>query len=175
MLVTQSCLTLCDPRDYNPPGAFVHGILQARIMDRVAIPFSKWSSQPRDQTLVSCTAGEFFTVWATREVHFIVQSQLKSLTLEYGTLKRKSCNESSTDDKCYSRIITTSLLLFLDSSRGCVLYVFLSVFWVQFWTSKKWSSVFLSFLLTNSKERQKGKEKGYIMQSNSLESLKNMN
>ena len=54
--VAQSCLTLCDLMDYT-----VHGILQARILERVAIPFSRGSSQPRDQTEVSCIAGGFFT------------------------------------------------------------------------------------------------------------------
>ena len=67
MLVVQLCLTLCDPMDYSPPGSSVHGILQARILEWVAIPFSRGSSQPRDQTLVSCIAGRFFTIWATRE------------------------------------------------------------------------------------------------------------
>ena len=56
--VTQSCPTLCNP---------VHGILQARIQEWVAFPFSRGSSQPRDQTQVSCTVGRFFTSWATRE------------------------------------------------------------------------------------------------------------
>ena len=54
--VTQLCLTLCDPMDYT-----VHGILQARILEWVAIPFSRGSSQPRDQTQVSLIAGQFFT------------------------------------------------------------------------------------------------------------------
>ena len=45
----------------------VHGILQARILEWVAFPFSRGSSQPRDQTRVSCIAGRFFTSWATRE------------------------------------------------------------------------------------------------------------
>ena len=45
----------------------VHGILQARTLEWVAFPFSKGSSQPRDQTQVSRIAGEFFTAWATRE------------------------------------------------------------------------------------------------------------
>ena len=44
-----------------------HGILQARIVEWVAFPFSRGSSQPRDQTQVSCIAGGFFTSWATRE------------------------------------------------------------------------------------------------------------
>ena len=61
-LVTQSCLTLCDPMDISLPGSSVHVILQARIMEWVPIPFSRGSSQLRDQTQVSCTAGGFFTV-----------------------------------------------------------------------------------------------------------------
>ena len=60
--VAQSCPTLCDPMDYT-----VHGILQARILEWVAFPFSRGSSQPRDRTQVSRIAGRFFTSWATRE------------------------------------------------------------------------------------------------------------
>ena len=59
MKVTQSCPTLCDPVDYTVPG-----ILQARILEWVASPFSRGSSleiEPRDQTQVSCIAGGFFT------------------------------------------------------------------------------------------------------------------
>ena len=60
--VTQSCPTLCNPMDYT-----VHGILQARMLEWVAFPFSRGSSQPRDWTQVSHTEGGFFTSWATRE------------------------------------------------------------------------------------------------------------
>ena len=59
--VARSCLTLCDPMD-----CLVHGILQARIVEWVAFPFSRGSSQPRDRTQVSCIAGGFFTSWITR-------------------------------------------------------------------------------------------------------------
>ena len=52
-LVAQLCLTLCDPMDRSSPGSLVHGILQARILEWVAIPFSKRSPRPRDQTQVS--------------------------------------------------------------------------------------------------------------------------
>ena len=52
--------------DCSPPGSSIHGILQARILEWVAFPFSRGSSQPRNQTGVSCIAGRFFTVWATR-------------------------------------------------------------------------------------------------------------
>ena len=48
VLVTQSCPTLCNPMDYSPPGSSVHGILQARMLECVAIPFSRGSSLPRD-------------------------------------------------------------------------------------------------------------------------------
>ena len=54
--VIQSCLTLCDPTDCSPPGSSVHGILKARILEWVAIPSSRGSSQPRDRTQVSCIA-----------------------------------------------------------------------------------------------------------------------
>ena len=67
MLVTQLCLTLCSLRDCSVPGSFVCGILQAGILEWVAIPFSRGSSQPKYRTWVSWIAGRFFTVWATRE------------------------------------------------------------------------------------------------------------
>ena len=55
------------PVDCSPPGSSIHGILQTRIMEWVAIAFSRGSSRPRDRTQVSCIAGGFFTSWATRE------------------------------------------------------------------------------------------------------------
>ena len=54
-----SCQTLCNPIDYSLPGSTVHGISQARILERVAISFSRGSSWPRDQIHVSCTTGGF--------------------------------------------------------------------------------------------------------------------
>ena len=55
------------------PGSSVHGILQGRIVEWVAIPFSRGSSQSMDQAQVSCIAGGFFTIWATREVILSLQ------------------------------------------------------------------------------------------------------
>ena len=67
--VAQSRLTLCNPMDGSPPGSSVYRIHQARILDWIAISFSRGSSQPRDWTWVgfnvSCIAGRFFTIWAT--------------------------------------------------------------------------------------------------------------
>ena len=57
----QSCPTLCNPMDYSLPGFSVHGILQARILEWVAMPSSRGSSQPWDRTQVSYMAGGFFT------------------------------------------------------------------------------------------------------------------
>ena len=57
----------CNAMDCNLPGSSVHGILQARILECIVFPFSRGSSQPRDQTQVSRIAGGFFTSWATRE------------------------------------------------------------------------------------------------------------
>ena len=66
VLVTQSCLTLCDPMDYSLPGSPVHGISQARRVDWVPILFSGDLPDPRDQTSVACIAGRFFTIRATK-------------------------------------------------------------------------------------------------------------
>ena len=64
---TEMCPTLWDPMGFSLTGSSVHGILQVRILEWVAILFSRGSSWPRDQTRVSCTAGRFLTVRATRE------------------------------------------------------------------------------------------------------------
>ena len=53
------------PMDYSLPGSFVHELFQARIPEWVAISFSRGSSPSRNRSLVSCTAGRFFTIWAT--------------------------------------------------------------------------------------------------------------
>ena len=58
-----------NPMDCSLPGSSVHGILQARILEWVAISFSRGSSRPRNWTWLSCLAGRFFTNWAAREAH----------------------------------------------------------------------------------------------------------
>ena len=64
-----SCVQLCNSMDCSLPGPTVHGIFQARILEWVAISFSRGSSRPRDRTWVSHLAGRHFTLWATRESH----------------------------------------------------------------------------------------------------------
>ena len=82
VLITQSCPPLCDPMDCSPEDSSVRGISQARRVEWVAIPFTRRFAWPRDWTLVSHTAGRFFTIWAPREALIKVDwgPQLLSVT-----------------------------------------------------------------------------------------------
>ena len=65
--VAQLCATLCNTMDCSLPGSSIHEIFQARVVERVAISFSRRSSPPRDRTQVYRIAGRHFTIWASRE------------------------------------------------------------------------------------------------------------
>ena len=67
-------------RPHGPPGSSLHGILQARTLEWVVIPFSRESSWPRNQIQVSCIGGRFFTVWVTREVCVCLQVCIRVLS-----------------------------------------------------------------------------------------------
>ena len=71
--VAQSCPTLCDPMNCSLLGSSVHGIFLARVLEFVAMSFSRGSFQPRDRTQVSCIAGRHFTVWATGKLRISSQ------------------------------------------------------------------------------------------------------
>ena len=99
--VDQSCPTFCDPMDYNLPGSLVHGILRARILEWVAISFSRGSSRQRDRTWAFHIASRFFIFWATREAqashnlqkwYVCVCQTLKSCRLRKGW-RIKSCSD----------------------------------------------------------------------------------
>ena len=77
VLVAQSCPTLYDRMDCSPSGSSFHGIIQARILEWLAIPFSRGSSRTRDWTRV-CNEGTFFTIWATREAQICYIHKSKS-------------------------------------------------------------------------------------------------
>ena len=72
--VAQSCPPLCDPMDCSLPDSSIYGIFQARVLEWVAISFSRASSQPRDRTRVSCIADRCFNLWATREAKWVLTS-----------------------------------------------------------------------------------------------------
>ena len=79
--VTQSCATLCDPMDCSPPGSYVHGIFQARILEWVA--FSRGSSKTTDQICICCFAGGYLFIWATKKpTDVIIGSQRRLSTKE---------------------------------------------------------------------------------------------
>ena len=82
VIIAQLSLTVCNPWDYSPPGSSVHGILQARILKWVAMPFSRRSSWLKHQTQFSCIAGRFFTVGATVEAPVFIIHMPKSIKLE---------------------------------------------------------------------------------------------
>ena len=86
--VSQLYLPLCHPMDCSLPGSSIHGIFQARVLECVAISFSRGSSQPRDQTQVSCIAGRCFTVWVTSE-NLPVKPSSPPFSLRSGT--RRKC------------------------------------------------------------------------------------
>ena len=70
--VSQSCLTLCGPIDCSLPCSSIHGIFQARVLEWIAISFSRGPSRPRDRTQVSCIVGRCFTIWTTRKVLYYI-------------------------------------------------------------------------------------------------------
>ena len=83
--VPKARLTLCDPVGCSPPGFSVHGITQTRILEWVAISFSRgfsgpreWTQRPRDWIQVSCIADRFFTVWATKETLLVIKVNPRS-------------------------------------------------------------------------------------------------
>ena len=78
VLVAQLCPTRCDPVDCNSPGFSVHGILQARILEWIAISFSRGSSRPRDGNWISCIAGRYFIIWAIKLWGILAYPQVSS-------------------------------------------------------------------------------------------------
>ena len=129
--VAQLCLTLWDHTDYT-----VHGILQARIVEWVAIPFSRGSSQPRDWTWISHITGRFFTVCAHREAQWTNSDALLLKTTFYADL------------------ISSSLVLFQSAFQDTIYiknHVFLGCSWLWWF----YRIFFLNYLVS-FKEYQSG-------------------
>ena len=119
MLSCSVMSALCVHTDCNPPGSSVPlsclGILQARILEWVAMPSSRGSSQPRDRTQVSSTAGRFFTVWATKEAQeyftswatqdapLITRDMQIKTTMGYHVTLVRMAIKKTTDNKCWQK------------------------------------------------------------------------
>ena len=81
--VAQSCPTLCDPMDYNPPGSSVHGVPQARILEWIAISFSKGSFPSRDRTRVSCIVRQILYRLSEHAHYYIHQSNTENVHVDH--------------------------------------------------------------------------------------------
>ena len=81
VLVAHSCSTLLDPMDYSLPGNPIHGVLQARILEWVAISFSRGSSQPRDRTWISHIAGKLLTIEPDQREAWSIEVMMTRMTI----------------------------------------------------------------------------------------------
>ena len=162
-LVAKPCLTLCDPTDWSPPGTSVHEMLQARILEWIAISCSRGSSPPRDPTHVSCLAGRLFTTELHGKPHdpgkrYAKHPRLFELTLKlhFQSFSKSSsavCHGASVLD-CSS--ISSRLPVTCPPSalcRGCCLlyFLFLGCWICYFKQNEKQLICYLSLLKGTSK------------------------
>ena len=115
--VAQSCPTLCDPMDYSLPGSSVHWIFQARVLEWVAISFSRGSSRPRDWTQVSHIVGRRFTIWATRE-----NIEIGIYLMKFVSESENCCPSSTGPSKWSSLKLTVHQLCLLPFSLTGLLF-----------------------------------------------------
>ena len=109
--VAKSCTILCIPMNCSLPGSSVHGISQARILEWVATSFSKGSSQPRDQTCVSCLSGGFFTVEPPQEAPLVIREMKIKTTMIPLHINEHGYNKNMENDKCWWRCGKTGILV----------------------------------------------------------------
>ena len=129
--VAQLCPPLCDSVDCSPPGSSIHGILQARVLRWVSIPFSRGSSQSRDWTQVSRIVGRRFNLWATREA-----PNMMNISRRREGQRRLACHspwgykESETTEQLHTKPLT----------------VWITINCGKFW--KRWYLVFWKYQTT---------------------------
>ena len=111
VIVAQLCLTVCDPMDCSPPGSSVCGILQAKTLEWVAIPFSRGSSWPRDWTWFSGIAGRFFTIWVIGFKMFL------NLEFHYFTIYSVTKNITTSGERWSEIVIVILTFIFLKKSQ----------------------------------------------------------
>ena len=116
---------LCDPMDCSLPGSSAHGILQVRILGWVSIPLCRGSSRPRDWSWVSCIAGRFFTVWATREAPALHSAV--SILFQFKKKKREKEKKNRYSSRCQGQVGK------LNHKRGKDFDIHLPPGWFQSW------------------------------------------
>ena len=114
-----SCVWLCNPMDCSAPGSSVHGILQARILEWVVMPSSRGSSQPRDQTHISCIGRWILYHWATSEALPEVAQPIAGGTMTFLFLYDPSLGSEFSGSKTASGIGLTQMMLGMFSLRWC--------------------------------------------------------
>ena len=119
VLSLQSCPRPCDPMDCSPSGSSVHGILQARTLERVPTPFSRGSSRSRDRTHISTSLtlamfGRFFTTSATWEALLLIRKMQNKTTMRYYYTCTRITKINSDNTKCWWGCRTTGTLV-----HGC--------------------------------------------------------
>ena len=120
-VVAQSCPTICDPPDSSLPGSSDHGILQAGILEWVAIPFSRGSSWSRDWTQVFSTAGRFFIIWATREALCNTNRGdyiISKISFNFDINRRSRSSKSLSGLKSLNRTFSRSLIMLFNTGNG---------------------------------------------------------
>ena len=124
------------PPLYNPMDYTIHWILQARILEWVAIPFSRWSSQPRDQSQVSNIASRFFTSWAIREALYSEFSLVQSLSCDrfFVTSGTAICQASLSITNSWSLLKLMSIELGMPSNH-LILWIHHAKCWARWSTS----------------------------------------
>ena len=133
--------------DCSPPGSSVHGIFQARIVEWVAIPFSRGSSWPRDQTWISHFVGRFFTIWATRE------AQPSFLLVFYFYLLHMVCSNNQNSRMIISQgfwEISSVRWLFIcisSSNFSPKLHINILTFWTSMYYKQIKFNMFFSVLI----------------------------
>ena len=115
--------------DYNTPGSSVHDIFRARILELVAISFSRGSFQPRDRTQVCCIAGRLFTVWASREDGFGGISKQCFCIIFIPYISKYSSEERI----CHNSRIWTYNLFFFKKNGVKFNYILLLIFILTHW------------------------------------------
>ena len=139
-ICAQLCPTLCDSPDCSPPGSSVLGISQARILEWVAVSFSRGLSRPRDQTHVACIVGGFFTVWATREALKVAAGIVSSSRILIISILHLNLHSEQTLYKAVFLIPETVQYVLMIEIKIAVQIQTLSVF-LQNWCGNLISSV----------------------------------
>ena len=112
----------------SPPGSSVHGILQARMLEWVAIPFSRESSRPRDLTWVSHIAGRFFTVWITSSAILAFSFWLDTLKQQFSKSNPRTASRVSTRSKPYN---TTGIRFVKMNATHLTIFVLKNIIFIK--------------------------------------------